>query len=202
MLNVTSIKKSRNTTKIIGTMNVSTLGLTSSPLRVQSQIQYSPVYGISNNVIANHPVLQNSASAYSSNYSDILHVNSNVPNVSFGFRSGHGKLYTYCLLIDNFDKWLFILTSSKYYIEGETIGIVLPNLPTSNEEGNTGTNIPNLPTSNSQKDSVIKSKEDFEDEPSSDATEALINKGMFISFRCLFNYIIFFALSLIIFILF
>ena len=103
MLNVTSIKKSRNTTKIIGTMNVSTLGLTSSPLRVQSQIQYSPVYGISNNVIANHPVLQNSTSAYSSNYSDILHVNTHIPNVSFSFRNGRGKLYTYCLVIDIFD---------------------------------------------------------------------------------------------------
>lgn len=104
MLNATSTKKSRNTTKIIGTTNVSTLGLTSSPLRVQSQIQYSPVYGISNNVIANHPVLQNNASAYSSNYGDILHVNSNIPNVSFSFRSGHGKLYTYSFLIDNSDK--------------------------------------------------------------------------------------------------
>lgn len=94
MFKVTSNKKTRKTTKIIGTPNLSTLGLTSSPLRVQSQIQYSPVYGISNNVIANHPVLHNSTSAYSSNYSDILNINTNVPNVSFRVRNGNGKFFT------------------------------------------------------------------------------------------------------------
>lgn len=102
MLNVTSIKKSKNTTKIIGTSNISTLGLTSSPLRVQSQIQYSPVYGISNNIIANHPVLQDVASAYFSNYSDILHVNTNASNALFSFGSVHGEFLTLHLLIDNF----------------------------------------------------------------------------------------------------
>lgn len=101
-------------------------------------------------------------------------------------------------LIHDYSFWL----SFKYYIKGGTIGIVLPNLPTSNEEGNAGTNIPNLPSSKSQEDSVIKNNEDFEDEPSSDANEVLINKGMFNSFRCLFHYIIFLTWSLIIFILF
>lgn len=95
MLNVTSIKKSKNTTKVIETSKVSRLGLPSSPLRVESQIQYFPVYGISTNVIANYPVLQNFASAYSSNHNDVLHGNTNVLNTPFGVGIGYGEILSF-----------------------------------------------------------------------------------------------------------
>lgn len=48
------------------------------------------------------------------------------------------------------------------------IGIVLPNITSSNQEGNAGTNIPNL-----------NRNEDFED-PSGSSNELSINKGVFV----------------------
>jgi len=71
MLNATSVKnKSRR--GLVSVSSGSLQGLTLSPLRPLSSIQYTPVYGIARNIVALRPVMRSDSCAFSSNYSDIL----------------------------------------------------------------------------------------------------------------------------------
>ena len=70
MLNTTSVNRFKQRSTAVSSRSLP--GLTLSPLRPQSAIQYISVYGMTGNIVAQRPVLRSDSCAFSSNYNDIL----------------------------------------------------------------------------------------------------------------------------------